>query len=487
MSPRPSCSRNPVLILWLAIATLVAAAPVGAVCVDWSTGAPSAPYVNFNGPFFHDLQGGFMHDGFLLKGSISWSGLYYSQDTYLFDVRVPDQPREVRHWVGAGGPMEDPTEFVLEEVDGDRCVIGVFGWGGYGRRLESSTPAGSTDVLLASGRGKVSLWGDRGFQLVENNGTGEYGVACLDVSVPASPTVLGVMDGLFTELEALSASLVMVRAQDGLLHIVDFTQPATPVLRGSIEAGFSRWLGFASGRVVLATGLTTIGIDVTDPDAPYAAWAIFGNATAIASEGSLMVVAFPGTGATLGLYDVGGDSVIPLSGMFGVEPSTNTCLVMGDGVLYTGGICAYDINDPTEPQWLGRAGVTSNIGIEGNTFTYGDEWLLTQSGLLWSHCANASGVPVALAALQVDARPNPFNPATSLSFTNAHEGLVRVMVYDARGLRVRALVDEVRPAGPQSVAWDGRGDDGRTVAAGLYVARVTTEAGSATCKVMMAK
>jgi hypothetical protein len=487
MSQETSCSRNPAFILWLAIAALVAAMPAHAVCVDWSTGAPPAPYVNFNGPFFHDLQGGSMRDGFLLKNTITWSGLYYSQDTYLFDVRVPDQPREVRHWVGAGGPFENPTEFVLEEVDGDHCVVGVFGWGGYGRRLVTSTPSGSTDVLLTSGRGMVSLWGDRGFQLVENNISEEFGVACLDVSMPAAPIVLGVMDGLFTELEALSASLVMVRAQDGLLYIVDFTQPAAPVLRGNIAAGFSRWLGFASGRVVLATGLTTIGIDVTDPDAPYAAWALFGNASAIASEGSLLAVSFPGTGTTLALYDAGGDSVIPLSGMFGVEPSTNTCLVIGDGVLYSGGICAYDITDPTEPQWLGTAGVTSNTGIEGNTFTYGDQWLLTQSGLLWSHCANVSDVPPAIAALHVAARPNPFNPATSLSFANAREGLVQVTVFDARGHRVRALVDEVRPAGPQSVAWDGRGDDGRMAAAGLYVARVTTEAGSATCKVMMAK
>jgi hypothetical protein len=344
--------RNPSLVLVIAIAALVAAVPVGAVCVDWSTGAPPAPYVNFNGPLFHDLQGGVMRDGFLLKGSVTWSGVYYSQDTYLFDVRDPDQPREVRHWVGAGGPLEFPTEYELEDVEGARCVVGVFGSGGYTRRLVTSSVEGNTDVFISSLHGKVSLWGDRAFQLIDEFGT-QIGVACLDVSGPAAPVLLGQLDGSFPYLQALSASLVLVHTTDGHLQIVDFSTPAAPVLRGSLATPFSQWLGFADGRVVVGTGTTTIGVDVSDPDAPTIAWSITGSARAMAIDGNLMALGFGGTGARLALYGLSSGMPVPRSGAFGNEPSTNYFLLLADRVLYTGGICAYDVNNPSNPRWAG--------------------------------------------------------------------------------------------------------------------------------------
>lgn len=84
--------------------------------------------------------------------------------------------------------------------------------------------------------------------------------------------------------------------------------------------------------------------------------------------------------------------------------------------------------------------------------------------------------PVPTATLT--AAPNPFNPATTLRFTLADQQPVRLTLYDARGRTVRTLVDELRPAGSQAIRWDGRDDDGRTVAAGTYVARL--QAGSLT-------
>jgi hypothetical protein len=50
------------------------------------------------------------------------------------------------------------------------------------------------------------------------------------------------------------------------------------------------------------------------------------------------------------------------------------------------------------------------------------------------------------------------------------QGGERLSIVDAAGRRVRGLIDENRVAGAHSAAWDGRGDDGRAVAAGLYFA-----------------
>ncbi|MBN1885309.1 MAG: T9SS type A sorting domain-containing protein [Candidatus Krumholzibacteriota bacterium] len=74
--------------------------------------------------------------------------------------------------------------------------------------------------------------------------------------------------------------------------------------------------------------------------------------------------------------------------------------------------------------------------------------------------------------------PNPFTGATVLRFSLAERGRVAVAVYDARGRRVCVLVDAVMARGPHNLAWDGRDDTGRAVAAGVYFCRL--RAGEAT-------
>ncbi len=73
--------------------------------------------------------------------------------------------------------------------------------------------------------------------------------------------------------------------------------------------------------------------------------------------------------------------------------------------------------------------------------------------------------------------PNPFNPVTTLRFDVPAAGRVRLAVYDARGKRVRGLVDSVLSPGSHEAVWDGRDDAGRALASGSYSARL--EAGGA--------
>lgn len=65
--------------------------------------------------------------------------------------------------------------------------------------------------------------------------------------------------------------------------------------------------------------------------------------------------------------------------------------------------------------------------------------------------------------------PNPFNPRTAISFTLGETSVVTVQVHDARGRLVRTVVSgaELGP-GRRSVLWDGTGDDGSSVASGVY-------------------
>ena len=67
------------------------------------------------------------------------------------------------------------------------------------------------------------------------------------------------------------------------------------------------------------------------------------------------------------------------------------------------------------------------------------------------------------------ARPNPFNPLTTIRYDLPESGPVSLTVYDVAGRRIRSLVrSTTQPAGSYNVIWDGRDDDGRTVGSGVY-------------------
>ncbi len=66
--------------------------------------------------------------------------------------------------------------------------------------------------------------------------------------------------------------------------------------------------------------------------------------------------------------------------------------------------------------------------------------------------------------------PNPLREgaSTRIAFTLPHEGPVRLAVMDVQGREVALLADGPRPAGPQSIEWDGRGSQGHRLAPGMY-------------------
>jgi len=71
------------------------------------------------------------------------------------------------------------------------------------------------------------------------------------------------------------------------------------------------------------------------------------------------------------------------------------------------------------------------------------------------------------------ARPNPFNPRTTIAWTidpGATDVSVRVEIHDLRGRRLATLVDGRRSPGEHQVVWDGRAANGAPAVSGTYVA-----------------
>ncbi|HET9252784.1 MAG TPA: putative Ig domain-containing protein [Candidatus Eisenbacteria bacterium] len=83
--------------------------------------------------------------------------------------------------------------------------------------------------------------------------------------------------------------------------------------------------------------------------------------------------------------------------------------------------------------------------------------------------------------------PNPINPSAVLSFGTTREGAVKIHLYDLAGRLVRTLYDGSMPAGANSVAWDGNGDNGSRVSSGVYYFRVLSPDGQDVVRVTVLK
>jgi photosystem II stability/assembly factor-like uncharacterized protein len=65
--------------------------------------------------------------------------------------------------------------------------------------------------------------------------------------------------------------------------------------------------------------------------------------------------------------------------------------------------------------------------------------------------------------------PNPFNPTTTLRFSLPQRGEVELAVYDLLGRRVATLMQGGQEGGTHLLQWDGRDDQGRELASGVYL------------------
>lgn len=91
-------------------------------------------------------------------------------------------------------------------------------------------------------------------------------------------------------------------------------------------------------------------------------------------------------------------------------------------------------------------------------------------------------------ALRLSAAPNPFGPATRISYSlPAVRGAApaELRIFDASGRLVRALVETNQSPGTYSVTWDGTGRSGENVASGVYFYRLEWRGASETRRMVL--
>jgi len=109
--------------------------------------------------------------------------------------------------------------------------------------------------------------------------------------------------------------------------------------------------------------------------------------------------------------------------------------------------------------------------------------------VLWLGPAALTVPQTAPEAALLPAVPNPFNPETCLRYRVPAGGSdrLRLEIRDVRGRCVRLLIDRATAGGDYQVRWDGTDNDGRRVAAGVYLVVLELDRRRMTRKILLLK
>ncbi len=83
--------------------------------------------------------------------------------------------------------------------------------------------------------------------------------------------------------------------------------------------------------------------------------------------------------------------------------------------------------------------------------------------------------------------PNPFNPETNIAYSLAKASPVRLKIFNLKGQLVKTLVNEYQSAGNHKTVWNGKNNQNKAVASGMYFIRIETDNYQKTQKAVLMK
>jgi hypothetical protein len=170
----------------------------------------------------------------------------------------------------------------------------------------------------------------------------------------------------------------------------------------------------------------------------------------------------------------------PASGQGGQTPAGAPC--------FDDNQVSWVLNTVNLAPYLGQSDLLVRFRLSSDTSVNYSGFFVDDFQLLVVREQTVTPVPGAAALMAgVRAWPNPFNPQTTVEFTNPRAGQVAVAIYDVQGRRVRQLVSESLAAGDHTRVWDGRTDNGSPAPSGVYFARMTANDAAASAKLMLVK
>jgi hypothetical protein len=311
-------------------------------------------------------------------------------------------------------------------------------------------------------------------------------------ALPAFPQVGTVPGGGVTGRYAMAGPWLVATCDYGNVVSWDVSDPAAPVVVSTVSGVNLRWAIAATGNRVFvgcAVGIIIYDLDATGHLTQYGTL-YSGEPQSLAVGADELLVGK--SDGSLAIYDLG---TLHLRGQIELRGSVNDIVVAVRTYVALGnmGWAVVDLGDGTDPTVIGRLD-----GIDATQVHLAPEALIltddcpVQVRMTGRACVEPpvglpDGPPVARGVVIDGVWPNPANPRVTVSFTLAHEGHLRVDVYDLVGRRVAGLADSQAAAGARRLDWDGRDDADRAVATGIYLLRLQLDDESVATKVMLAR
>jgi len=117
----------------------------------------------------------------------------------------------------------------------------------------------------------------------------------------------------------------------------------------------------------------------------------------------------------------------------------------------------------------------SGMASDGNFLTDGDSSYTTSLLISRTGVADDVGGTLPNGYELTQNYPNPFNPTTTIEYNIPHRSFVTVTVYNARGQKIRTVVQDTKTAGKHTAVWDGKDYFGNKVSSGVYLYQIRAE------------
>ncbi len=410
-----------------------------------------------------------------------------------------------------GGTSTDVWGYFDEANQREYAIIG--GSGSFGFSIVDVTDPTSAQIVaqVAGVPGfDVKVW--RHFVYTVTGGSGVGLGKIIDIVDPAEPKIVGsfdsshnifITDDGYMILESpgirvfnlnpdpINPTLVWAGGSEGhdasvinnVLYdfhgyagtfIYDFLEPANPTLIGAID----------------------------DPELVYhhSGWtSVDGNYLFICDEGSrhpspdifVYNISDPANPERVGQF---GDSLAIIHNLF----------VVGDYAVtsyYSAGFRVFDVSEPSNPLLIDEYDTApySSAGFSGAWGVYpfapsgliyvsdiqGGLYIFEVQGLIDSVISDNELHPGSIVLFEN--YPNPFNPATLISYHVRERQHIKLNIYNTLGQKIRTLVNEEKTVGRDQITWDGSNDSGTKVPTGIYFYNLKTDDFSATKRMLLLK